>query len=150
MKKMFKKLGILILTILIGLSLSSCEFIESFFDIPTPGTIVRPSVGSSTVPAIIDKDWTTEELKEFINDISLEVMKANVKVITETTTGGLFNQEKHITQGSGVIFHQSQNRYYILTNEHVAKSDAGSKTEYMIYDYKGNEYKAYLIENSLR
>lgn len=150
MKKTLRRLAILIITLLIGLSLSSCELIIDFFEPSTGVEVSLPTIPETTMPPVIDKNWTNEELSHFINQLSIEIMKANVKVIAETQVGGLFNPEKKISQGSGVIFHQNQNRYYLLTNEHVVNTGVSGKTEYTIYDYKGVEYRGYILENSVR
>jgi len=89
-------------------------------------------------------------MEERINLISLEVMKSNVTVTTHVYTPLLFlkaKEEKFF--GSGVIFHENDNFYYVLTNQHVvALSQNTTAASYQIIDYQNKVYDAYLYEGS--
>lgn len=52
-------------------------------------------------------------------------------------------------QGSGVCFRKSGNKYYLLTNCHVAKQLKDyTSVSYTVEDYQGKTYTAYLYKNS--
>lgn len=100
---------------------------------------------------IVSEFNTDAELYEIINEISLEVVKANVLVIAKTSKVSMWGGSSPVStgQGSGVIFSESSNGmyYYVLSNHHVAAPNAiynnsQYTTSYIIQDYKGNEYTA--------
>ncbi len=73
------------------------------------------------------------------NEISNKVMKSVVKIY-------LVRDGYKVELGSGFCFKTDGNRYYILTNCHVAKKMLNTDT-YIIEDYKGNEYDGYLVNS---
>lgn len=89
-------------------------------------------------------------MEERINLISLEVMKSNVTVITQVYSPLLFlraNEQKFF--GSGVIFYENEDFYYVLTNQHVvAQTKNTTSATYQIVDYQNKVYDAYLYEGS--
>ena len=95
-------------------------------------------------------DDLSMSMEERINAISLEVMKSNVTVTTHVYTPFLFlraKEEKFF--GSGVIFHENDYFYYVLTNQHVvALSQNTTEASYQIIDYQNRVYDAYLYEGS--
>ena len=53
------------------------------------------------------------------------------------------------SQGSGVCFRHNNGTYYVLTNCHVAKKESGyTSVSYVVEDYRGKTYTAYLYKNS--
>ena len=93
----------------------------------------------------------TNNYPELFNQVSLDAIKGNMTVYTTSFDGFLmFSTNQQTYFGSGVIFHESESYYYILTNEHVAaKLDNKTSVKYLVYDYLGNEYRAFLYEGSL-
>lgn len=82
------------------------------------------------------------------NKVTTETIKSTVKIYAKSYNSFLgFETSSYPTQGSGVIFHQSNGYCYVLTNCHVAQRLNGyDKIEYTIVDYKGNEYSAWLFK----
>lgn len=79
------------------------------------------------------------DLFTIFNEISWEVMKANVvvKKLRFSTERG---------SGSGIIIKETATEYFLLTNNHVVydKDFAYSALNYKVLDYKGNAYSASL------
>lgn len=89
-------------------------------------------------------------MEERVNKISLEIMKSNVTVTTHVYTPLLFLRvrEKEFF-GSGVIFYENDDFYYVLTNQHVVALLRNTTTaSYQIIDYQQKVYDAYLYEGS--
>jgi serine protease Do len=88
---------------------------------------------------------------ELFNQVSLDAIKGNMTVYTTSFDGFLmFSTNQQTYFGSGVIFYETESYYYLLTNEHVAaKSDTRTSVKYRVYDYLGNEYRAFLYQGSL-
>lgn len=146
-KVLFQRLGVavrkstlLVLLILFVLLLSSCNVATVF-----------------TNDRIAELEKQVEELNEQLDnvydlftDISLNVVQANVMVQTyaSKTYFGVIGPVVG-GQGSGVVFMEDENYYYVLTNNHVvyAPSDY-QRIEYEIYDYKMNKYVGKLLFNS--
>lgn len=85
------------------------------------------------------------------NELTHSIISANVKIYkTAYNSGFLGLTKKDIIsgQGSGIIFHDEHNKYYVLTNEHVTTKTNREHVHFEITDYKGNTYKAYLQSNS--
>jgi uncharacterized repeat protein (TIGR02543 family) len=76
--------------------------------------------------------------------VSTEAMKYNVKINSEHYTSPI--SPSATSQGSGVIFYETESHYYILTNHHVAvKSGVYLYNEYIVWDCYGNKYSADLL-----
>lgn len=105
---------------------------------------------------IVSEFNTDAELYEIINEISLEIVKANVIVYAKTYRVTMWGSSLvSAGQGSGVIFSQSSNKlyYYVLSNHHVVVADptyatSQYSTSYTIKDYKANEYTSDLLFSS--
>jgi|GEM_PF-1861102 len=78
-------------------------------------------------------------------------IRANVEIeVTSynTTFFGWIRVDIVSTQGSGVIFHEQDGKYFLLTNSHVVENNNRSNTEYKIIDSFGNTYTGHLQKNS--
>lgn len=52
--------------------------------------------------------------------------------------------------GSGVIFHETEDYYYVLTNAHVVqKNEAYIFQAFEVYDYEDNKYDGFIYEGSV-
>ncbi len=82
-----------------------------------------------------------------INYISTVVVTSNVKVTTETYEYilGLEKVGPHKGTGSGVIFHNTNDEYYVLTNAHVVHLSDDYHHRYYIDDSSGNSYQGSLF-----
>lgn len=79
---------------------------------------------------------------DVVNDAMENAVGANVRVNVLATSGANFWAES----GSGVIFDECDDYYYILTNYHVVeKKVEGSDVVYTISDYKGVEYNGEIV-----
>lgn len=90
-----------------------------------------------------------DKIYSLVNEVSSIAMKANVKIVT-TSYGSPFSFPEVVSgQGSGVIFSEDNNNYYVLTNNHVVNRDEEySLFKYEITDYLGNTYKGTLLVSS--
>lgn len=89
----------------------------------------------------------TENLYQLFEDISLEVVPANVMIYTycyKTAFGIIYDEIGG--QGSGVVISSDEDNYYVLTNNHVISSKPGyQRVEHEIYDYKMNKIRGYVV-----
>jgi S1-C subfamily serine protease len=143
-----KKFIWFILIVFSTLVLSSCSEALNFEDVLDDyyiGSIDEITVVNSKASNTVD-DYTA-----LFNQVSLDAIKGNVTVYTTSFDGFLmFSTNQQTYFGSGVIFYETESYYYVLTNEHVAvKSESRNNVKYAIYDYLGNEYRAFLYEGSL-
>lgn len=97
--------------------------------------------------------WYVDSQK-ITNTITTEYIKGNVKINTNFYKPGFFSPTLvQSSQGSGVIFLQRGNAYYILTNNHnVVSKDKYTnqlleEKTFTITDYQNNKYHATLIVN---
>lgn len=83
-----------------------------------------------------------EDMYTLFNEVSYQAMQANVMIkVNHTNRFG----SGVASQGSGVIFYEDATKYYVLTNNHVIYDDPQYLyIEYVVSDYKGNEYTAKL------
>jgi serine protease Do len=92
----------------------------------------------------------TADYAAITNEVSTNIIRSMVKINVLSYDTGLFGIKTRTqsSSGSGVIFHEQNDNYYVLTNNHVAIDDSFEKHEYEIVDYLGNTYKARLHSNS--
>ena len=84
------------------------------------------------------------DYKEVTNNIFTHYIEMNlaVKTIHSNVT------KQYESQGSGVIYKEDKTYYYVLTNNHVIKSDSSYPlTSYTITDCYGKEYKGTLLHS---
>lgn len=141
-----RKIINLLILLFSAFSLSSCDFFEddyNYYNLPNNFPVVEDANSND-----IYKNWTQLELINLVNDISIYAIQANVE-INVTVESGFFSNDLSVSQGSGVIFHEEDNYYFVLTNEHVVNPDESGKIKYYVYDYLGYEYTAYLLDGSV-
>lgn len=82
-----------------------------------------------------------------LNYISTVVVNSNIKITTSTTEILTHRQGLYEGSGSGFIFHQDDNTYYVLTNNHVITltDNERYKHNYTIEDNNNNSYDASLV-----
>lgn len=81
------------------------------------------------------------DIEKYIEDIKDEVLAENITVKTEATKKEGLHIYLISSTGSGVIFHETQNYYYFLTNNHVTTPATGyTLSDYSVMDYKYNWY----------
>lgn len=87
------------------------------------------------------------DYESFTNAITIKVMKCNVTILNKCSNKFLGIETESLTkQGSGIIFHEDSSNYYCLTNNHVTVLHKEFKYRNLtVQDYKGNKYKATLI-----
>lgn len=83
------------------------------------------------------------------NTITTDTIKGVVKIYNKCYNTHMGMETSSSTsQGSGFCFKIEGERYYILTNCHVANAVEGyNHQKYTIEDYVGNEYQGYLYKN---
>lgn len=88
---------------------------------------------------------------QLINTISTHTMRANVEVSSKAYSGALgFETKSRTSQGSGIIFDENDDYFFVLTNHHVVYYD---RDEYMhreitLTDYQGTTYSAVVVANT--
>ena len=72
-------------------------------------------------------------------------IKSNVKITSQPHTR--FSKSTTINQGSGVIFAENENKYYLLTNNHVVYYNTNEYigSSYIVTDCYGNQIEASLV-----
>ncbi|MDD2682132.1 MAG: trypsin-like peptidase domain-containing protein [Bacilli bacterium] len=97
----------------------------------------------------INLEEELDKVYSLVNDVSNIAMKGNVKIVTTSYASSFPFPEVVSGQGSGVIFSEDKNNYFILTNNHVVnRDDTYNLVRYQITDYLGNEYNGSLIASS--
>jgi serine protease Do len=137
MKKIYKIiLPLFVITVLVAFGFQSGFFVKVYNTI------------HNDVCTIVNTDTNYPSL---INNISANAIKANVTVITTSYNTefelqlGLYSSK----QGSGVIYKEDTQYYYVLSNNHVVAKESGYRRFKLdVVDYLGNEYSALLIKNS--
>ena len=81
-------------------------------------------------------------------EITTKAVLSNVKVETETSSISASGTSAKITQGSGVIFHNFADYYYVITNYHVTEGKGGYFKSYYVTDACGKRYNADFISGS--
>lgn len=106
--------------------------------------VSQPVVRNITLYAKYELDALT-----LTNKISTDTIKSIVKIYNKCYNTFLGFETSSITsQGSGFCFHIQNGYYYVLTNFHVADMvNSYKKQEFIIEDYQGNTYEAYLYMN---
>lgn len=82
---------------------------------------------------------TDTEILSLINELNNEVIKSNVMITNESKS---YFVGTSISSGSGTIIKEDENKYYVLTNNHVIYALNSNRTSYYVYDYLNNEYRA--------
>ena len=84
--------------------------------------------------------WTFD-YKTLLEKVSNGASEKCVKIVSS-------DGFRESSQGSGVIYSENENYYYVLTNSHVVTKDNGNaNTVHIVYDVYGNEHRATLIKN---
>lgn len=92
-------------------------------------------------PLTLYAKFTIDAVK-ITNKITTEIMSSVVKIYNESWNGFYnYKTSSTISQGSGVIFKQEGNYFYVLTNCHVAvKREGYSYQTLMVEDYQGKQF----------
>lgn len=79
-----------------------------------------------------------------------ELLKANVVVYNRNYSSFLgFKYKEYNTYGSGFIYKEDNNHYYLLTNNHVVSYDYSfNNHKIIIEDYYGNQYNGEVINKN--
>lgn len=95
----------------------------------------------------IDKNFDYNSAYESNND----VLMSNVIVYNKNYSKFLgIKYEQHNTYGSGFIYEEDENFYYILTNNHVVNLDKKyENNNIVIEDYFGNKYNGEVINSNI-
>lgn len=116
-----RRIGKFILIIVIILGLSGCTYLSHFLPVPE-GSI---------------------EL-ETINEITYELVPGTLYIQNDLNIGF---ENKSSASGSGFIFDEDTNNYYILTNHHVIDKLGLGMQILTVTDYLNNEYNATLLSS---
>jgi S1-C subfamily serine protease len=87
---------------------------------------------------VVEKEEIYQLRIDYFNHLSTESIKSVVQVNMNVTIGTSMT-------GSGVVFHEDTNNYYVLTNNHVVYYDDSGVAFYTVKDYIGNDYQANLL-----
>ncbi len=85
----------------------------------------------------------------YISYVKEEILAANITVKKTCSNTSFGSYTGVVSTGSGVIFHETTNYYYFLTNNHVTYKTSGySNVSYVVLDYSLNEYNDVSILNA--
>lgn len=116
---------------------------------------VKPDYESYAIENISFSDYIPSAITSYddiANQVDDHLMKANIYI-----TNVFYNDGDYITRnfksegvsGSGVIFHESDDYYYALTNYHVIDQDANYEHQVLnVIDYYDHTYNAFIYENT--
>ena len=84
-------------------------------------------------------------IEELTTKIYQTTIKSNIKITSQPHTR--FTKSTTINQGSGVIFAENENKYYLLTNNHVVYYNTNEYigSSYIVTDCYGNQIEASLV-----
>lgn len=122
------KKALIFIVLLLAISLSACQTKPSY-----------EAVFEEFETYLDENNESYLERIEFINRITDELIKGVVKVKK------LSSNSSSITLGSGIVFHETEIYYYIITNNHVVYDDNILESDYFIYDHQNNSYPATYI-----
>ena len=94
----------------------------------------------------------TVDAANLTNRITTETMCSVVKIYNQSYNANFFGQTTNYTtsQGSGVIFYEDDNYFYVLTNCHVAIKKTGySYQKHIVEEYQGNQFDATLVADPI-
>jgi len=123
-----KKLLALWVVILFTFTLSSCEGIKTYQDLDLEFT---------THLEYYKEDYQSKI--DYYNTLSTRTILSVVKIET------IRYMPLSSSSGSGVIFTQDEQHYFILTNNHVIYTENEDRTVFSVFDYQGNKYTASLV-----
>lgn len=91
------------------------------------------------------------DAKTLTNTITTETIHSVVRVNAKSYNKFWFLELDSVTgQGSGVIFHESDGFFYVLTNCHVAMKETDyDEVSYTVEDYQGRTYTAHLYKSAI-
>ena len=96
------------------------------------------------VPSII------EDFESIDEDQLLKSKQGNILINNISFDSEWFFSTKNIYSGSGVIFHETNNYYYAITNYHVVDKHKDYKYQIIeVVDYFENKYTAFVYEGSM-
>lgn len=86
-----------------------------------------------------------ERFHEYLNNLTLYVNKSSVRIRVETVT----SEDSVVinTSGSGVVFHETNEHYYVLSSKALFQN-SNQVFKYQIIDYAGNTYSGTLFHFS--
>lgn len=107
----------------------------------------KPLKQETTLYAKYDIDYKT-----LVNLVSTTMMSSHVQIeVTIYNMGGFLGlTKKNVSSksGSGIIFHDQHDNYYVITNAHVTSNESRKHIDIKVKDYKGRSYTAYKHENA--
>ena len=90
----------------------------------------------------------TIDAASITNTVTTEIMRSVVKIYNQSYNASYFGQitSSSTSQGSGVIFKEDADYFYLLTNCHVATKKSGYTYQQLtVEDYRGNQFDAELV-----
>lgn len=97
------------------------------------------TTGCTTFSNLFDSFVDYEELQELTEN---SVLSSNVKIKRDCKVTAISPLASSTSTGSGVIFKETDDYYYFLTNNHVTGLITGFLySYYTVYDYEGNTYE---------
>ena len=141
-----KKLYLVLLLILNTLFLQGCKSNYDF-------DFQAPLLNEYQIYEIIFETYVPSNIDSFDSIVDDELLKSkqgNILINNVSYDNEWFFTTKNIYSGSGVIFHESDNYYYALTNYHVVDKHKDYKLQIIeVVDYFDNKYNAFVYEGSM-
>lgn len=117
-----RKIKIILILFILIISLSGCFEIE------------RKDAQLAFVDHVTESESFYLEYQEILNYIQDTYVPSNLKIINH------IEGQSTSTTGSGFVFHEDENNYYILSNEHVTVNNTNKEQIITLIDHQGNEY----------
>ncbi|MFH2116670.1 MAG: serine protease [Bacillota bacterium] len=141
-----KKLYLFILILINLIVLQGCKSSYDFdFQIP--------SIDEYIISEITFNDYipsTFDDYESIDDELILVATQGNILIKNISYNNEWIFTSKNSYSGSGVIFHETENYYYALTNSHVVDKHRDYKYQVIeVWDYYDNKYSAFIYESSL-
>ena len=141
-----KKLYLILILILNIFILQGCKSNYDF-------DFQAPSLDEYQINDITFKPYVPSIIKDFESIDEDELLKSkqgNILINNISFDNEWIFSTKNIYSGSGVIFYETENYYYAITNYHVVDKHKDYKYQIIeVVDYFENKYSAFIYESSM-
>lgn len=141
-----KNLKIILLLFISTFSLTGCKETYNYeFD--------PPDISEYRLSNVIFEGYVSSQLTDF-NDLNEQALTkasfGNVLITNISYSDSGFFAKKDRYSGSGVIFSETENYYYALTNYHVVEKHRDFDFQlFEVWDYFNNKYDGFIYEDGL-
>lgn len=141
-----KKLYLILILILNILILQGCKSNYDFnFQVPSLDEYLINDISFKPYVTSIIEDFESIDEDELLKSKQGNILINNISFDNEWLFSNI-----NIYSGSGVIFHETEDYYYAITNYHVVDKHIDYKHQIIeVMDYFDNKYNAFIYEGSM-